>query len=217
MLRVVTLARRVVGRITYSSAAVGLRSTGMGTRWVGEPTDAAMLVADHAAPVTLHTLRVQDLSLVERTRIRMWLAEMHGWRTRFARFDWYVAAAIGDSHVSIAGVVERMGTIDGSPAHLGLLGAVLTPPSFRRRGLATMVVRQATSLIEDGLDCEFAVLTCGEELVPFYERLGWGVVANQLAFERFGVRRLVDAKVMVHEPEKRSLTPGVIDVGGLPA
>lgn len=167
--------------------------------------------------VTFATRRTRDLTLAQRARTRLRLAATHRWTTRYADFDWYVTATADGSDRSIAGVVERDGAVGGRPARLGLLGGVLTLPAFRGQGLAAEVVRRATRLIEDELGCDFGVLMCGDELVGFYERLGWKLVPNEMTYERFGATRLVEINTMVYECRNRSLPPGPIELRGLPA
>jgi GNAT superfamily N-acetyltransferase len=170
-----------------------------------------------AARITVKVRRVRELSPPARIGIRLWLAWVHSWRTRWANFDWYVTVHTGGRLVSIAGVVDRVGAVGGVPTRLGLLGGVFTIPEDRRRGFAGDVVRRATRLMADGLGCEFGVLICGDRLVPFYERLGWKRVTNPMRFERFGRRGLVGSNVMVYECAGRPLPAGTIDVRGLPA
>ena len=128
-----------------------------------------------------------------------------------------MTATAGGNDLSIAGVVERDGAVGGQGARLGLLGGVLTLPAFRGRGLGREVVGRATRLIEDELGCDFGVLMCGDELVGFYEGLGWKHVPNAMEYERFGTTRLVEINAMVYECGKRSLPPGTIELKGLPA
>lgn len=164
-----------------------------------------------------HARRVSDFKWFTRAYIRLWLAQTHGWRTRWAAFDWYVTAEIDGRQVSIAGVVDRRGAVGCTPARLGLLGGVFTLPRYRRKGMASAVVQHSTRLIVDELKCNFGVLICSDKLVPFYQRLGWRLVANEMVYERFSQRGVVDINVMVYEFAGRPLPPGPIDVVGLPA
>ncbi len=69
----------------------------------------------------------------------------------------------------------------------------------------------------DDLRCDFGVLICGDDLVPFYERVGWKRVSNMMTFERFGETGVVIGEVTVYECAGRPLPAGTIDVRGLPA
>ena len=127
------------------------------------------------------------------------MAWLFSWRTRWASFDWYISVHAGERIVSMAGVAVRSGTIGDEPVRLGLLGAVFTLPEHRTHGFATDAVRRATQLMTDELGCEFGVLLCMDHLVPFYERLGWKHVENQMRFERFGRAGFAQSNVMVYE------------------
>jgi GNAT superfamily N-acetyltransferase len=215
---VAIVTRTKLGQAVYGLAAVALRAqTAVASRLPHRRrSDRDLETADQVA-VTFQIQRVRDLSFFRRTRTRLWLAATHGWATRYAGFDWYLTARAGSKVVSIAGVVERDGAVGGQAARLGLLGGVLTLPAFRGRGLGSEVVGRATQLIEDELGCDFGVLMCGDELVGFYERLGWKHAPNAVEYERFGATRLVEINTMVYECGNRSLPPGTIELSGLPA
>lgn len=171
----------------------------------------------NAGRVAVKVRRVSDLNPVTRVAIRLWLAWVFSWRTRWASFDWYVTVHTDSRLVSIAGVVDRVGAVDGVPTRLGLLGGVFTVPELRGRGLASDVVTRATRLMTHDLKCDFGILLCGERMVPFYQRLGWKRVSNAMRFERFGRTGYVRNNVMVYECAGRPLPAGTIDVRGLPA
>ena len=172
---------------------------------------------ENSAQVTFRVQRVSDLTALARIRTRLWLAWSFAWRTQWAGFDWYVNAETRGRTVSIAGIVDRDGVVGGVRTHLGLLGGVFTHPQYQRQGLASEVVRRSTKFMTDDLRCDFGVLICSDDLVPFYERLGWRRVSNVMRFERFGETGAVIGKVMVFECAGRSLPAGTIDVRGLPA
>jgi GNAT superfamily N-acetyltransferase len=171
----------------------------------------------NAARVTVKVRRVSDLNPVTRAAIRLWLAWVLSWRTRWASFDWYVTVHADRRLVSLAGVVDRVGTIGGVPTRLGLVGGVFTIPELRRRGLARDVVTRAAKLMTNDLGCEFGVLICVDGLVSFYEQLGWKRVSNAMKFERFGRTGYARSNVMVYECTGQPLPDGTIDLLGLPA
>ena len=149
--------------------------------------------------------------------MRLWLAWNFAWQTQWASFDWYVSAETRGRTVSIAGVVDREGAVGGVPSRLGLLGGVFTRREYQHRGLASEVVRRSTALMTDQLRCDFGVLICSDDVVPFYERLGWKRVSNLMTFRRFGETEVIRGKIMVYECAGRPLPAGTIDVKGLPA
>ena len=208
--------RRVIGISFYLFLGITLRWSARGSALLERMGPRRRPAPMHAAGAMIHVRRVSDLSRYARLRIWLWIALGHQWRTRWAAFDWYVTAEIDERVVSAAGIVDRRGAVGGVPAHLALLGGVFTAPEHRRRGLASDVVRRSTETITNELDCDFGVLMCRRELVPFYERLGWRYVSNHLEFVRFGKPGRYDGPIMVCECAGRSLPAGPIDVMGLP-
>jgi GNAT superfamily N-acetyltransferase len=144
------------------------------------------------------------------------MARAFRWRTHWAAFHWYVTAQVDGRTAAVAGIVDRQGAVGFTPARSGLLGGVVTASRYRRNGLGAAIVRRSTELIARELRCDFGVLICSPDLVPFYRRLGWKQVPNPLVYVRFGERGEHTGPVMVYEPGDRSLPPGPIDVKGLP-
>jgi len=207
-----------VGETPYELAGAGAYWSRRGAVFLGRLLGRLWPVPKlNAGRVTVRVRRASDLNPIRRAAIRVWLAWVHSWRTRWASFDWYVSVHTGSRLVSVAGVVDRAGTVGGVPTRLGLLGGVFTIPELRQRGLASDVVRRATRLMADDLGCEFGILICGDGLVPFYQRLGWKRASNVMTFERFGRRGFVGTNVMIYECAGRPLPAGSIDVRGLPA
>lgn len=169
--------------------------------------------------VAIRVQRVAELSAARRLAIRLWLHRAHGWREPWASFDWYVTAEAAGRRVGVACVVKREGQVGGAPARLCLLGGVYTVPELRGHGIGSAVVGRATRLMAEdvGCQCQYGVLICRDALVPFYERLGWRRVPNEMAFERFGEPGVIQGSIMVRELTGRRLPPGTIDVRGLPA
>lgn len=215
--RGVPRVRPMVGEAAYQVAGAGSRWSRRGAGLLGRVRRRLHPESEQTTAIAFRVRRVSAMSRLSRARTRLWLAWVHAWRTKWADFDWYVSAEAGRRKVSIVGIADRHGTIGGGPSHLGLIGGVFTRPEYRRRGLATEVVRRSVQLLSEQLGCEFALLICSNSMIPFYERLGWKVAPNKMTFERFGERGVVQGKVMVYECTARRLPAGIIDVRGLPA
>jgi aminoglycoside 2'-N-acetyltransferase I len=71
--------------------------------------------------------------------------------------------------VSHASVVPRALEVDGRPLRTGYVEAVATLPAYRRRGLGTAVVADAS----EHVDAAYELGALGTDLHGFYERLGW--------------------------------------------
>ena len=97
---------------------------------------------------------------------------------------WLVA---GDGGVvAHASVVERWLELDGRRLRTGYVEAVAVEPAVQRRGLGTLVMREATAHIRACFD--LGALGTGEQ--RFYRRLGWERWRGRsYVVERDGTRR----------------------------
>ena len=207
-----------VGETPYHLFSTGSRWTRRGALLLGRLLRPILPKPNFKSDrITVDVRRVSDMSGFTRVAMRLWMAWLFSWRTRWAAFDWYISVHAGNRIVSMAGVADRIGAVDDKPVRLGLVGAVFTLPEHRARGFASDVLRRATQLMTEELGCEFGVLLCTDRLVPFYQRLGWKQVTNPMRFERFGRSEFATSKVMVFECAGRPLPAGTIDVKGLPA
>jgi GNAT superfamily N-acetyltransferase len=207
-----------VGETPYHLLGTGARWTRRGAVLLGRLLRPVLPKPNFKSDtITVEVRRVSEMSRISRIAMRLWLAWLFSWHTRWAAFDWYVSVHAGRRIVSMAGIVDRPGEIDGIPTRLGLVGAVFTLPEHRQRGFATDVVRRANQLLADEIGSEFGVLLCADSMVPFYARQGWKWVPNTMRFERFGRPGFAQGNVMVYECAGRALPAGTIDVMGLPA
>lgn len=134
----------------------------------------------------------------------------------WAPADWYVAAHHGGWPASVAGIVDRAGTIGGEVVKLGLVGSVWTRPSLRGRGLASLVLEEAHRVICDEMACSYGMLMCTTELTSFYERLGWETVAGPVVHDSPTGRQFAQPVVMYRYARRTVPPSGVVDLHGLP-
>lgn len=118
--------------------------------------------------------------------------------------------------VSYTGVIRRDGSVDGHPATIGGVGGVATHPGQRGRGYAALGIGRALDyLATRGTD--FALLVCRDELVPYYEGLGWRVFTGTVLVRQFGAEEtFVYNRVMVGDLNLPAPTQGTIDLKGPP-
>jgi GNAT superfamily N-acetyltransferase len=207
-----------VGETPYHLLGTGARWTRRGAELLGRLLRPVLPKPDFTSDRTsVRVRRVAELGPVSRFAMRLWIAWLFSWRTRWATFDWYVTAHADDRIVGMAGVVDRQGAIGDVPVRLALLGAVFTLPEHRGRGFASDVVRRATQLMSEELGSDFGILLCTDQMVRFYEGLGWQRVPNRMCFVRFGRVGYAQSNVMVYACAGRPLPDGTIDVKGLPA
>jgi aminoglycoside 2'-N-acetyltransferase I len=124
----------------------------------------------------LRTVTTGELSPEELAAVRELLFEAFG--GRFEESDWehtvggtHVLAVEGGEVVAHGAVVGR--TLEAGERALGTgyVEGVATRSDRRRRGLATLVMREVGRVVEEGY--ELGALSDGTRVPGFYQRLGW--------------------------------------------
>jgi aminoglycoside 2'-N-acetyltransferase I len=96
------------------------------------------------------------------------------------------------------------------------VGGVVTRPEAQKRGLARQAMRRAAQLMRDETDAEFGMLYCRDELIPFYDALGWQLVADENEFGQPTGPVRSAFNVMVLPLRARQWPAGRVVVAGLP-
>jgi hypothetical protein len=119
--------------------------------------------------------------------------------------------------ITHVGIVTREGTLDAVPVKIGGIGSVKTHPQAQGRGYASAALRRAATALEDDHHVDFSLLVCQEQLLPFYERLGWLSFPGRLIVEQPGGSIVFTVN---HPMVLPGVCPapheGVIDLRGLP-
>jgi hypothetical protein len=82
--------------------------------------------------------------------------------------------------------------------------------------MASRVLERAVEFIGKDLGCEFGFLVCGDDTVPFYERLGWQATANAFVYEQPDGITVGRLRPMVYACQDRPFPEGLLDLRGLP-
>lgn len=118
--------------------------------------------------------------------------------------------------VSYTGVVRTNGTADGRPVTIGGLGGIATHPAHRGRGYAAIGMARGLDHLTAAAT-EFALLVCRDELVAYYEKLGWVEFAGDLLVTQFGEPEIFTFnRVMVGDLVGKAPRAGTLDLGGPP-
>lgn len=118
--------------------------------------------------------------------------------------------------VSYTGVVQRPGLVDGALAVIGGIGGVATHPDRRGEGYAPIGMGRALDFLA-GLETDFALLVCRDELVDYYSRLGWKLFTGELLVTQFGEQETFTFnRVMVGDLHTAAPRSGVVDLQGSP-
>lgn len=134
----------------------------------------------------------------------------------WADVDWHVLVWIEGELASHVEIIDRTGTVGGQPMRLGGIGGVATASEWRGRGLATVGMSKAAQFLCGDLDVEFGLLICGQEMMPFYHRLGWQITAGPLVFDQPEGKVTFHDVVMVLPCQGQEWPAGTIDLCGLP-
>jgi aminoglycoside 2'-N-acetyltransferase I len=135
----------------------------------------------------LEIVRSVDIDETLRPRLLAWLyQEFNTYADEIAWTiaDWHVLAWEGDLLVGHVDITERTALVDGKELRLGGIGGVVTLSEWRKHGIATAAMQQTARFLRDELVAPFGLLVCDPALTPFYQKLGWQVVAGPLIFDQ---------------------------------
>ena len=154
-----------------------------------------------------------------RGQIAQWTVDMFGveeLKYEWSRPDWHVLVWLGDELVTQLAITERVAQVGGEAVRLAGIGGVMTPKQLRGRGLANAAMRSAVYFMKNTLDAEFGLLLCSARLVPYYERLGWQLVAAPVRFEQSTGDEMWEEEAMVMAFTDRPWPPGAVALCGPP-
>ena len=134
----------------------------------------------------------------------------------WAEIDWHVLVWIEAKLVSHVEIIERTAVAGGRSVRLGGIGGVASAAEWRGGGLATLAMEKAAASLCGTLDAEFGLLICGQEMTPFYSRLGWETVDGPLVFDQPAGKVTFEGVVMVLSCKGQKWPAGTIDLCGLP-
>jgi predicted acetyltransferase len=131
--------------------------------------------------------------------------------------NWTVVVKEGSSLASFLHIVERVTLFDGKKTSVAGINNVITPPEHRGKGYATDALGEAQYVMFNKLKVEFGLLLCADDLVPYYEKLGWYAVDCPLTFSQpDGKKHTWQAAAMLLAPNGSQPKPKKIDLQGTP-
>jgi aminoglycoside 2'-N-acetyltransferase I len=93
----------------------------------------------------------------------------------------------------------------------------MTHPDVRGRGMGRVVMTRAAEFMRGDLEVDFGLLACPDDVLQFYERLGWREFTGSLWVEQpkgrtlFTMNRVMTLPVLADAPRS-----GTLDLVGLP-
>jgi GNAT superfamily N-acetyltransferase len=163
--------------------------------------------------------RTRDIKEDLISEIHQWLIETfinENDTTVWSSVDWHILLWIGNQLVSHAEIVEREISVRGEKISVGGIGGVVTRPQWRHRGLASTAMEVAQSYFCGELNLDFGLLMCDENVVSFYEKLGWKVVKGPLVYQQPTGKFEFDDIVMTYRCGGKMWPDGHIDIQGPP-
>ncbi len=132
--------------------------------------------------------------------------------------EWYAMATRDNELLGRLGIAERRVQAAESTVHVGGVGGVITAKRWRRRGVATALLRAAADHIRRKIRAELGMLLCRENLIPVYRSAGWHVVSGRVEFEQPGrsAPTVYPGVAMVLPCQASNWPPGRVDLLGLP-
>jgi len=151
-----------------------------------------------------------------REELVSWLADSFQWEERYADFEWHLEALSRRKRLAHVGLVRRTIRVGDRDVDTALVGGVLTEPSWRHRGLATVLMGSADSFVTQTLGLRYGLLLCSEALVPLYERLGWALLRSPVRYHQPDGPRRRSGPTMVICYGDAPWPTGPVDLRGLP-
>jgi predicted acetyltransferase len=135
---------------------------------------------------------------------------------KWASADWTVMVWEDEELVSNVHIIERLAQVDRKTVRLGGIGNVATKVEWRKRGYASAALKVAQEFLADPLKVDFGLMICTEPMIPYYEKMGWKLVAQSLMMEQSDGKKALNYPVMVLPVSKENWPEGMIDLYGLP-
>ncbi len=169
------------------------------------------------AKILVETCQADQISPERRAVLDATHQREFGWDPlTYTRPQWYVMGCIGDQLVSRVAMLERTITVGGVYLRIGGVTGVVTEPGWRRRGIASDLVRCAVRFLAKDHSLPYVLLTCQRRLGPFYEKLGWRIVDGPTVYDQPDGRRTCPGLTMIVECHGTAWPDGSIDMQGLP-
>lgn len=135
---------------------------------------------------------------------------------QWASHDWMALGSLDGELATQFCLLKREIRVGEQPVWVAGVGGVATHPSWRRRGLASQLLRAAEIFMRETLKVPFGLLICADETQPVYARCGWQTIAHSLVFIQNGQPRHLPTCVMCLPLTGQPWPVGEIDLCGLP-
>jgi GNAT superfamily N-acetyltransferase len=161
----------------------------------------------------------EALSDTEKQQLFGWGDDIFGaaslnlsWRPQDLHFLLYADGRAG-SHV---GILKQVVSVGGQPVLVGGVGSVVTVPGAQKKGCAAQLMREAARFLEQKWRVDAGLLFCLQRTVPFYARLGWQTIEQQVMIEQSAGKIASPLPAMVRPMGRRVWPSGTVELNSLP-
>lgn len=112
-------------------------------------------------------------------------------------------------------MVLREISIDDQHFRAAGINNVIAPIKFRGMGFATKILSETKKYLFENLNSDLGLLFCSNDLVPFYNRIGWYTINCPVYFEQPTGTKIWTANTMLLT-NGRIIRTKKIDLNGLP-
>lgn len=171
-------------------------------------------------PLPMMKIRLEErLTDEEQQRLYNWGEDIFAsnhlnvtWRPK----DWHVIVDADSRAVSHVGLLRHTVIVGEREVRVCGVGGVVTNLEAHGRGYASHALRYAQELMCREWGVDFGLLFCRDQLIPFYERLGWRLIREEVLVEQPGGVTASPMNVMVLSCGEREWPEGPVSLNSLP-
>jgi len=149
--------------------------------------------------LTSEIIQSDALTDAEKEKLFGWgedIFEANNLNLRWRPKDVHFVLHVDSEAVSHVGVLQHEVSVAGSGVKVGGVGAVVTPPTWQKRGYASELMRHAANYFEVA-PVDAGLLFCLRRRIPFYESLGWQLVSHPVLVQQPAGEIVSPLEVMV--------------------
>jgi predicted GNAT family N-acyltransferase len=161
----------------------------------------------------------ENLSEEERERLFGWgedIFQADHLNLRWKPKDWHVLVDVDGQAVTHVGLLQHTVTVGEQPVKVCGVGGVVTALASHGKGYATRAMQYAQAIMHSEWGVDFGLLFCRDQLVPFYERLGWRLVTEPVEIEQPSGPITSPMNVMVLPCREQTWPAGAVKLNSFP-
>lgn len=136
----------------------------------------------------------------------------------WAKPDWTIIYTKNNELITFYNIIKRRVHFNDKTYIVAGINNVVTLPAHRGKGYSSKLLSSTKNFLFDDLEVDYGLLLCAEELVSFYQLLGWYEVHSDLFFQQptNQIKRWAAKTMLLSNGKKKKIYPKKIDLCGLP-